>query len=115
MHDLIAKTVGFLEIKKPYRIIIKPKFKPNKNRAQCWARYKAGKLVRHDVEINLHNIEGDMRKIDILIAHEFVHAWQVEQGIMDSKNYHDKHFRSMAKKLGKYLGLENIYVKGVDV
>jgi hypothetical protein len=115
MHDLIVKIVRFLDIKKPYRIIIKPKFQPNKNRAQCWARYKSGNLVRHDIEINLHKIETDLRSIDVLIAHEFIHAWQVENGVLDSDNCHDKKFQKMAKKLGKFLNFDNVFVESIDV
>jgi hypothetical protein len=109
MHDLIAKTIGFLNIQKPYKIVIKPKLKDN--RGEYFAMYRKGKLVSHLIRISLHNMQYELRSLDTLIVHEFIHAWQEEKGITD---IHGPEFQTMAKFLGHHLKLESIYLKGTD-
>jgi hypothetical protein len=110
MHDLIRQTIGFLGIEKPYKIIIKPKLKGN--RGEYYGLYRKGKLVSHLIRISLHDMEYELRTLDTLIVHEFIHAWQEEKGITD---IHGLEFQTTAKFLGHHLKLESIYIPGIDL
>lgn len=111
MHNLIAKTIRFLQLQKPYKIVIKPKLKGGA-RAEYYAMMRKGKLVSHLIRINMSGMEYDLRDLDTLIVHEFIHAWQEENGLTE---IHGPGFQQLARELGQVLGLENIYLKGVDV
>lgn len=109
MHDLIRQTIGFLQIEKPYKIVIKPKLKGN--RGEYYGMYRKGRLVSHLIRVSLHDMQYELRTLDTLIVHEFIHAWQEEKGISE---IHGAEFRKMARSLGNVLNLENIYIRGVD-
>lgn len=110
MHNLIAKTIGFLQLKKPYKIILKPTIKAGHS-AQYVSMYRKDKLVSHVITVNIGNLGKDTRCLDTLIVHEFIHAWQEETGLTEIHGYY---FRKMAKILSKELELPLIYIKGVD-
>jgi hypothetical protein len=110
MYNLIAKTIGFLEIQKPYKIVLKPTLKGNA--AEYYAMMRKGRLVSHLIRVSINNLKGDVRDLDTLLAHEFIHAWQQENSINE---IHGPEFRRMARKLGKHLNLDDIYIKGTDV
>ena len=110
MYNLIAKTIGFLEIEKPYKIVLKPTL--GGNSAEYYAMMRKGKLVSHLIRVSISNLKGDVRDLDTLIVHEFIHAWQQENGI---EEVHGPDFQRMARKLGKHLNIDNIYIKGTDV
>lgn len=113
MHNLIAKTVGFLNIQKPYKIVIKPKLKGGAS-AEYYEMRRKGKLVSHLIRINMENMFADnARSFESLIVHEFIHAWQVEAGIIESD--HGPEFQFMAGVLGKSLKIKDIYLKGTDI
>lgn len=110
MHDLIADTIGFLGIEKPYKIILKPSLKGNA--AEYYAMMRKQKLVSHVIRVSVDNLETDTRDLNTLIVHEFIHAWQQEKGLTE---IHGKYFRRMAKILGHEFKMPNIYLKGIDV
>jgi len=110
MYNLIAKTIGFLEIEKPYKIVLKPTLKGSA--AEYYAMVRKGKLVSHLIRVSISNLKGDIRDLNTLVVHEFIHAWQEEKGLTE---IHGPEFRKMARKLEKFLNMENIYIKGVDV
>jgi hypothetical protein len=109
MQNLIRQTIGFLQIEKPYKIVLKPRLKGNA--AEYYEMRRKGKLVSHLIRVSISNLETDRRDLNTLIAHEFIHAWQAENGIV---KVHGREFRKQAKALGNILNLDNIYIKGVD-
>lgn len=111
MENLIAKTIGFLRLQKPYKIVIKPKLKEG-NRAEYYGMYRKGELVSHLIRVSVSGLDEDMRDFNTLIVHEFIHAWQEENGLTE---IHGPQFQDMAAYLGFMLNMENIYLKGIDV
>lgn len=109
MYNLIRQTIGFLGIQKPYKIVLKPTLKGNA--AEYYEMRRKGRLVSHLIRISIDNLQTDRRCLDTLIAHEFIHAWQAENDIVE---IHGKQFRKMARGLGNVLGLEDIYIRGID-
>lgn len=113
MHNLIAKTIGFLRLQKPYKIVIKPKLKGGAS-AEYYEMRRKGKLVSHLIRINVENMfASNARSLDSLIVHEFIHAWQAEYNIQEPD--HGPQFQDTAAFLGYMLNIENIYLKGTDV
>ena len=111
MENLIADTIRFLHLQKPYKIVIKPKLKGG-NRAEYYGMYRKGKLVSHLIRVSVSGLDEDIRDFNTLIVHEFIHAWQEEKGITE---IHGLEFQDKAKELGRVLGMKNIYLKGIDV
>lgn len=109
MQNLIRQTIGFLELRKPYKIVLKPSLKGNA--AEYYQMMRKGRLVSHLIRVSINNLETDSRDLNTLIVHEFIHAWQAENNISE---IHGREFRKMAKTLGNVLNLENIYIKGID-
>lgn len=110
MQNLIRQTIGFLQIEKPYKIVLKPRLKGNA--AEYYQMVRQGKLVSHLIRVSVDNLHTDSRCLNTLIVHEFIHAWQAENNISE---IHGREFRKQAKALGNVLNLDNIYIKGVDV
>ena len=109
MQNLIRQTIGFLELRKPYKIVLKPALKGNA--AEYYQMHRKGKLVSHLIRVSINNLETDRRDLNTLIVHEFIHAWQAENNIT---KIHGREFRKQAKTLGNALNLDNIYIRGVD-
>ena len=109
MQNLIRQTIGFLEIQKPYKIVLKPTLKGNA--AEYYQMVRKGKLVSHLIRVSISNLETDRRDLPTLVAHEFIHAWQAENNISE---IHGREFRKQAKALGNILNLDNIYIRGID-
>jgi len=109
MQNLIRQTIGFLGIEKPYKIVLKPSLKGNA--AEYYQMVRQGKLVSHLIRVSVDNLHTDSRCLNTLIVHEFIHAWQAENGIVE---VHGREFRKQAKALGNVLNLDNIYIKGID-
>lgn len=109
MHNLIAKTIGFLQLQKPYKIILKPSLKGNA--AEYYAMFRKEKLVSHLIRVSVNNLATDTRDLNTLIVHEFIHAWQEEKGLTEIHGYY---FKKMAKILGREFNMPNIYIKGTD-
>lgn len=88
-----------------------------KNAATYRALYSRKHLKKHIIRINVTNLQYDVRGVNELIAHEFIHAWQEENNIDDVHGYP---FQSMAHILEQYLatsGIEisSLYIEGIDL
>ena len=110
MKNTILAITHFLGIKLPYRIILR-QGKHNGAMALHTCYVRKGKIIGHKIEVSL-DTENDRRDTDMLIIHEFIHAWQAENGHTD---IHGKSFQRMAKKVEKVFGIPDIYIKGIDV
>jgi hypothetical protein len=116
MNKLIQDCVKYLQITRPYRVILQSKLKnPN------WFAYHTAilndndKILQHRIHITMQEIET--YHLNTVVAHEFVHAWQMENG--KRKELHGKHFQRKALELQGYLKLCGydigaIYRKGID-
>lgn len=114
LNKLIEVCIESLGLESPYEIILKPKMK---SAASYIAHYSRDTLKKHVIRINVTNLEYDVRGINELIAHEFIHAWQEENNIDD---VHGKPFQRMAHILEEDIaeaGIEigKLYIDGVDV
>lgn len=110
MYKLITSVYGFLELKKPYRVILQSSMR--KNAALYIAHYTQKKgLLRHIIKINMSNIPDDVRNLECLVVHELIHAWQEEKGHTD---IHGKSFQKMAILLEEYTGIQKLYLPDTD-
>lgn len=88
--DILAKCEDILRIKKPVNILFKPKMRNASGK--YWSLVNAkGKLVKHLIHISRET--GDIRSLEELIIHEYIHAWQAENGFTDN---HGSSFQFMA-------------------
>lgn len=99
----------FLNIKKPVTI----KMMPKSNR-ECEAEYMpnysdSGRLIDHEIVIYTKN---NSRDLDVLLAHELIHAWQEENKCWEN---HGKFFRKYARRISDEFGLDDIYIPDVDL
>ena len=104
----MKQFIDYLGLKKPVTIRILPR----KN-SECDAEYEPeyterGKLSEHIITVYTKNATRDF---ETLIAHELIHAWQEEN---KKTEIHGKYFKALAKDMGEYFGLQEIYIKGVD-
>jgi len=117
LFELIDLTVEYLGLEKPYTIKLNSKGKKSAS-AEYRASYnRGGELVSHQITIYLGNQDTDTRDIETLIAHELVHAFQEEKGIIE---IHGQDFIDVAGLLSMYLEtagmyIGQIYIAGVDV
>lgn len=95
--NIITAVSQYLKLNLPADIHIKGKANKDAT-AKYWGLYKGRKLKRHLIHIYLGNIEDNPneRKLDTVIAHELIHAWQEEKGY---KDIHGRSFKKMAAKL----------------
>ena len=109
MQNLKSYTT-FLRLTKPVTITVKTRTHKEHD-AYYMPKYsdRTAKLLEHKIVIYVENMS---RSFDTLLAHELIHAWQEEKGLSE---FHGKHFKSMAKKMGEYFGLQNIYIEGTDI
>lgn len=107
MRKFIATVVDILELKKPYKVVYRFL---KKDRAAEYIAYhdKKGRVVEHAIRIN--QAPGGNRSVKALIAHEFIHAWQEENGYNDM---HGKPFQGMAEFLSLELAYHGFSVKGL--
>lgn len=110
MRDIIIASVHYMNIQKPFKIILRNKLKGNAMGLH-YQLMRKNKLIGHRIEVSL-DTDNDLRDCDTLIMHEFIHAWQAENGYLD---HHGASFQSMAKQLQKRFGIMNLYIPGVDV
>lgn len=111
----MQKLADILGIKKPWDIRIKSKPDPSGYAAAyCEQHFRKGEIVKHIITIYIPNMESSHYILDSVIAHEFIHAWQAENNILNPKKYHNDQFVDMAKKLKRKLGIPGIYSKETD-
>ena len=108
--NLIEDLVRYLDLEIPYRIIIKPKLSDNACGEYVEMRRK-GKLFQHRVTLGADWF--NQRSFESLVAHELIHAWQVEW--TTEKKHHGKEFRRMARNIEQEFGIPNVFIKGVDI
>ena len=117
LFELIDLTVEYLGLEKPYTIKLNSKGKRSAS-AEYRASYNRGDiLISHQITIYLGNQDTDSRDIETLIAHELIHAFQEEKGIIE---IHGQDFIDVAGLLSMYLEtagiyVGNIYIEGTDV
>lgn len=109
MQNLIHDTIRFLQLKKPYKIVLKPSLKGNA--AEYYSMMRKNKLVSHLIRVSVDNLQYDRRDLNTLIVHEFIHAWQAERGITE---IHGPEFQTMAKFMACNLNMNSIYIPGID-
>lgn len=105
----IQKIITYLEIKNPVEIQIRSKKKKNME-AGYWGLYaEDGELKSHLIRIYGFDTS---RKLETLIAHELIHAWQEENGICE---IHGPEFRKMAQEMQEEFGICDIYIPELDL
>lgn len=90
--NIFSQCEDILGLKKPVNILFKPKMKGANGKYWSLVNSK-GKLVQHLIHIS-RDIKGDIRTLEELIIHEYIHAWQAEN---DMKDNHGLSFQSWAK------------------
>lgn len=104
-HLLIAFCREALQIKLPVDITLKTKAKKTERdlAGYCDSRFRRGKLVRHVIVINL-DVSGESGfNIHDTIAHELIHAAQIEHGVINENYFHDEKFQAVASILAENL------------
>lgn len=113
MYNLVLETTRFLNIQKPWKIVIKPYLK-TESAAEYYEMRRKKKLVSHLIRINLECMGYEnARSLDSLIVHEFIHAWQAENSIQESD--HGPEFQKMARILETHLSVPRIYLPDTDI
>jgi hypothetical protein len=105
----LQQFIEYLDLKKP--VVLKVNTRSHKAMDGCYVpRYsdKTGKLTEHRITIYT---KDTYRDFDTLVAHELIHAWQEEN---KKTEIHGKYFKALAKDMGEYFGLQEVYIKGVD-
>ena len=108
--NLIEDLVRYLDLEIPYRIIIKPSLKSG-----CCGEYvemrRKGKLIQHRISLAADSFIE--RSFESLIAHELIHAWQVEW--TKETEHHGKEFKRMARNIEQEFGIPSIFIQGTDI
>jgi len=117
MFELITVCKTYLKLKYPVRIEFKNKIWKN-----ClgvhWTECSGDKIKCHIIKLSLNQLTYDIRGVNEVLAHEFVHAWQAEYRPI-RKKYHTPSFAKKAKELQEFLnhmGIEvnDIYLPDID-
>ncbi len=107
----INKIVQYLKLSKPFSIELKSK-KNKKTTAHYWGMYtEKNKLHSHLIWVYLRNMGDNERKLETLIAHELIHAWQEENGYTD---VHGTSFQMMAANILHEFKIPDIYLPDTD-
>ena len=105
----LYEYIKFLGLKKPVNLRIITK----KNKwadAEYEPEYTdKGKLREHLITIYYRD---NTRDLDVLIAHELIHAWQEENKAQET---HGKYFIKYARKMEKHFGLSEVYIPNIDL
>lgn len=102
--------IKFLGLKKPVNLrIITRKNKWADAEYEPEYSDKTGKLKEHLITVFYKN---NTRDLDVLIAHELIHAWQEENKYTET---HGPAFIKYARKMEKQFGLCEIYIAGTDL
>lgn len=112
----INEIAMYLGLEKPYDVKIRSHSKAGFAGAYWSKVTKNNKLHSHLIHIYVNNLDSP-RGIEVLLAHEMIHAWQAENKklIKNKKKDHGEEFVKMAKKLGRAFELEGIYNKELDI
>ena len=106
----IQQVAKYLGLKRPFKIELKSHTNKNMD-AAYWGLYNSrGKLSSHLIRVYLGNISD--RSLDALIAHELIHAWQEENGIIE---IHGDKFKIKSVQLAHRFEISAIYIPGRDI
>lgn len=118
---LILVCAKALQLARPVELRIRTKARrDSKDLAGYYEpQLRAGKIIRHIVILNLGVIATSNYSLNAVIAHELIHACQMEHGFFDENHHHDKKFQKMAEKLREILkdigySVEPLYDEKVD-
>jgi hypothetical protein len=106
----LQQFIEYLDLKKP--VVLRVNTRSNKTMDACYSPSysdRTAKLIEHRITVYTKNTTRDF---DTLVAHELIHAWQEENS---KAEIHGKYFKALAKDMGEYFGLQEIYIKGIDV
>jgi hypothetical protein len=104
----IEKAIKFLDIKKPYKIVLVSHAHKEIDACYWEMRSPTQNRLSHLIKVWVGN---NSRSIEASIIHELIHAWQSETGLTE---YHGPWFIKMAKALEYRTGLRDIYIPGQD-
>lgn len=102
MQNLISKTIEFLNIKQPVRIILHTDAGKETVAAWCYFTRRGNKINYHKIDIYLPNIVSSEYCLNSVIVHELIHASQHEEN-QNLATYHGIDFSSKSAKVTKYL------------
>lgn len=105
----LSEYIKFLGLKKPINLRIitrKNKWADAEYEPEYTDR---GKLREHLITIFYRD---NTRDLDVLIAHELIHAWQEENKALET---HGPAFIKYARKMETHFGLKEIYIPDVDL
>lgn len=66
----------------------------------------------HEIKVWTGNLHLDVRDYKTIIVHELIHAMQQELGLEEA---HGEFFQLKAKEAKELLGLENVFIDGLDI
>ena len=106
----LYEYIKFLGLKKPVNLrIITRKNKWADAEYEPEYSDKTGKLREHCITVYY---KDNTRDLDVLIAHELIHAWQEENKAYET---HGPAFIKYARKMEKHFGLREVYIPEVDL
>jgi len=106
----LYEYIKFLGLKKPVNLrIITRKNKWADAEYEPEYSDKTGKLKEHLITVYY---KDNTRDLDVLIAHELIHAWQEENKAHET---HGPKFIKYARKMEKAFGLREVYIPEVDL
>lgn len=110
--EYVHGFIEFLKLKQRVDIVLKGR--AHKEIAAFYAGVynHNGDVVRHTVTVYMGNVQTDSRTLETKIAHELIHAAEMEKGL---KYFHGSFFRRTAEKMEKeFPQLKRVYIKGLD-
>lgn len=118
MLDFINACKEILKIQNPVEIILRDKIYKGYLGVH-WTEVKdSGKIKCHVIKISLKKLENDIRGMQTILAHEFIHAWQAEYKPI-KKKAHTPTFKRMSEFLEtelakKGFAVSNTFVPDID-
>jgi len=106
----IPQIAKYLGLKRPFQIELKSRTNTKMDASWEGLYNSKGKLSSHLITVYLGNISD--RSLDSLIAHELIHAWQEEKGIIET---HGSDFKIKSLQLAHMFELSAIYIPGRDI
>jgi hypothetical protein len=111
MFELFETCRVFLNIEKPIHLDIRPRIWKGSAGVHWVMLFDNKKIKNHVIKISYNGL-CEERDFNTVLAHEFVHAWQMEHKPW-KKNAHNKTFANKAKELETFLIGEGFKVKDI--
>lgn len=100
-YPFVMLCIMSLQLKTPVEFHVRAKAK--KETADCAGLcntyIRKGKIYKFVITLNLDVIYGSKYSMQAVIAHELIHACQMEHGFFNEGHHHDNKFQSLAKHL----------------